>query len=383
MSAELRQRSDLLGTQVITRTTGKRLGVVSQLWVDIDSQAVVALSLRPNLFYGTPQPMRLDSIRQIGDVILVEDDTAIEDLDVERYNTLINCEVITETGEVLGKVRGFKFDIDSGQLATLVIASLGLPLIPDRVLSTYELSINEIVSSGPDRLIVYEGTEERLTQITVGLLEQVGIGGAPWEKDDAYPSMTPTRVENQLPSGSRQPMQAPVQRRPMVDTRSDNRVQAREEIWDEDEREPVELRQSQSRPAAAARYLEQDDDDEDDNWGTASSGRSGASKPVGQAVDYQDVDYAEVVDEAPAASPAPFSAPAPNPAPIATPSPAPSPAPNPVMATPLPPIGLEAADPLDDEADAWASPPASTERPLTPLNIPQPVKEKAPEYEDS
>jgi sporulation protein YlmC with PRC-barrel domain len=364
MSAELRQRSDLLGTQVITRTTGKRLGVVSQLWVDIDSQAVVALSLRPNLFYGTPQPMRLDSIRQIGDVILVEDDSAIEDLDVERYNTLINCQVITETGEVLGKVRGFKFDIDSGQLATLVIASLGLPLIPDRVLSTYELSITEIVSSGPDRLIVYEGTEERLTQITVGLLEQVGIGGAPWEKDDAYPSMTPARVENQLPSGSRQPIQAPAQRRPMVDTRSENRVQEREEIWDEDEREPVELRQptQQARPAAA-RYLEQDfeDDDEDDNWGdSASSGRPSpvSPKPPAAAADYQDVDYAEVVDEAPATAPAA--------------------SPPPVENSPL---GLDPADSLDDEGDAWATP--ATERPLTPLNIPLPVKEKAPEYEDS
>ncbi len=43
---EIRQRSDLLGTQVITRDTGKKLGVVSQLWVDIDQQEVVALSLR-------------------------------------------------------------------------------------------------------------------------------------------------------------------------------------------------------------------------------------------------------------------------------------------------------------------------------------------------
>jgi sporulation protein YlmC with PRC-barrel domain len=73
MTEEFRQRSDLLGTQVITRTTGKRLGVISQLWVDVDRQEVVALSIRPNLFYGTPQPMMLSSIRQVGDVILVDD----------------------------------------------------------------------------------------------------------------------------------------------------------------------------------------------------------------------------------------------------------------------------------------------------------------------
>ena len=135
---EIRQRSDLLGTQVITRDTGKKLGVVSQLWVDIDQQEVVALSLRPNILYGTPQPMLLSSIRQIGDVILVDNDDVIEDIDVESYSSLINCEVVTETGELLGKVRGFKFDIDNGKVTSLILASIGLPLIPDQVVSTYE-----------------------------------------------------------------------------------------------------------------------------------------------------------------------------------------------------------------------------------------------------
>ena len=45
-----RLRSDMIGTQVITRDTGRRLGVISQLWVDIDrgrgeGGEVVALSL--------------------------------------------------------------------------------------------------------------------------------------------------------------------------------------------------------------------------------------------------------------------------------------------------------------------------------------------------
>jgi len=43
----------------------------------------------------------------------------------------------------------------------------------EQVLSTYELPIEEIVSSGPNRLIVFEGAEERVTQLTVGLLERL------------------------------------------------------------------------------------------------------------------------------------------------------------------------------------------------------------------
>jgi hypothetical protein len=60
---------------------------------------------------------------------------------------------------------------------------LGLPQIPDQFLSTYELSIDEVVSTGPSRLIVFEGAEERVNQLTVGVLERLGIGKAPWERD--------------------------------------------------------------------------------------------------------------------------------------------------------------------------------------------------------
>jgi sporulation protein YlmC with PRC-barrel domain len=290
MSAEFRQRADFLGTQVITRDTGRKLGVVSQLWVDVDRQEVVALSLRQNLFYGTPQPMMLDSIRQIGDVILVDNENVIEDVDVERYTSLINCEVITETGELLGKVRGYKFDIDSGKLETLVVAALGFPLIPDQVVSTFELAMSEVVSSGPDRLIVYEGAEERLVQVTVGFLERVGLGKASWEKDNEYAPPAPIRTENQLPSGQQTPLETPPMRQPQ-------RVsEPIEETWDEDnwEREPVEVRQSQP-PQKARLYAE---DEPEDNWSSASTNNANtmsARSSYEDDEDYDEVELAEVV----------------------------------------------------------------------------------------
>ncbi len=291
MSAEFRQRADFLGTQVITRDTGRKLGVVSQLWVDVDRQEVVALSLRQNLFYGTPQPMMLDSIRQIGDVILVDNENVIEDVDVERYTSLINCEVITETGELLGKVRGYKFDIDSGKLETLVVASLGFPLIPDQVVSTFELAMSEVVSSGPDRLIVYEGAEERLVQVTVGFLERVGLGKASWERDNEYAPPAPIRTENQLPSGQQTPLEAPAMRQPQ---RASESI---EETWDEDnwEREAVEVRQSQ--PQKARLYAE---DEPEDNWSNASTNNANtmAARSDYDDEDYDDVKLAEVVASA-------------------------------------------------------------------------------------
>ena len=202
-SEPIRQRADLINTQVIAKDTGKRLGVIKDLLVDIDSREVVALGLRDSFLPapgGLVKHVYLSSVEKMGDVVLVPDDEAIEDLDPENYTNLINCEVTTETGDMLGKVRGFKFSCDDGKLTSIIIAALSLPAIPDTVISTYEFSIEEVISSGPNRLIVFEGAEERLEQLSVGFLERIGLGKAPWE--DEYSYRPPViRPENQLPAG--------------------------------------------------------------------------------------------------------------------------------------------------------------------------------------
>jgi sporulation protein YlmC with PRC-barrel domain len=237
---QFRQRSDLLGTQIITRTTGKRLGCVSQLWVDVDRGEVVALGLRepilPGVMSGTEHIMQLSSIRQVGDVILVDDDDVLEDdLNLMPFSTLINSEVITESGEMLGRLRDFKFDVTTGKLEAIIISSLGLPKIPDQVISTYELPVTEIVSSGPDRIIVFEGAEEKLIQISVGILERLGIGRAPWERDDGSEYIMPVSTANQLPSGIQAPVEPLRDRAPVVSEQRWN-----DDDWDAPEPIPVE-----------------------------------------------------------------------------------------------------------------------------------------------
>ncbi|KGF72837.1 photosystem reaction center subunit H [Neosynechococcus sphagnicola sy1] len=265
-SEKICYRSDLLGTQVITRDTGKRLGVVNQLWVDIDQREVVAIGLRDNLLTGLiagiPRYMLLSSIRQIGDVILVDDDSAIIDLDAEAYNSLIRNEVVTETGELLGRVHGFRFDIDDGKISALIVSSLGFPQIPEKLISTYELPVDEIVSSGPDRLIVFEGAEERLSQITEGILEKFGLGKPPWEREEADDYLTPiARPENQLGTGV--PLRTPTQQ----SLRTVTPVQERwnENDWEEEERQPPP-KPARLQRAEPVYYPEEE---EEENWSEA------------------------------------------------------------------------------------------------------------------
>ena len=201
-------RSELMGTQVITTDTGRRLGVVGEVVVDIDRREVVALGLRDNpltrFLPGLPRWMPLESIKQVGDVILVDSlDSLSDGFSPDRYGKVINCQVITESGQLLGRVLGFSFDIETGDLISLVMGAVGVPLLGEGVLSTWEIPVDEIVSSGTDRIIVYEGAEEKLNQLSSGLLEKLGVGGSSWEERESNrytANLVP--VENQLLSGS-------------------------------------------------------------------------------------------------------------------------------------------------------------------------------------
>jgi len=206
-SERLWLRSELMGTQVITTDTGRRLGVVGEVVVDIDRREVIALGLRDNpltrFLPGLPRWMPLESIKQVGDVILVDSlDSLSDGFSPDRYGKVINCQVITESGQVLGRVLGFSFDIETGELISLVTGAIGVPLLGEGVLSTWEIPVDEIVSSGTDRIIVYEGAEDKLNQLSSGLLEKLGVGGSSWD-DREYTKFSSNLVpvENQLLSG--------------------------------------------------------------------------------------------------------------------------------------------------------------------------------------
>jgi sporulation protein YlmC with PRC-barrel domain len=244
-----------MGTQVITRDTGRRLGVVGEVVVDVDHREVVALGLRDNpltrFLPGLPRWMPLERIRQVGDVILVDSSDSLEEgFDPDRFSRVINSQVITESGQQLGRVLGFSFDIETGELVTLVLGALGVPLLGEGVLSTWELPVDEIVSSGPDRIIVYEGAEDKLRQLGSGLLEKLGVGGPSWEEEERERyrvNMVP--VENQLPAGA---PSAQEQRRIAPATTS--RFEPEEDL------EYVELEERRQEPLRQRRYLDEEEE---------------------------------------------------------------------------------------------------------------------------
>lgn len=241
-----------MGTQVITRDSGRRLGVVGEVVVDIDRREVVALGLRDNpltrFLPGLPRWMPLDRIRQVGDVILVDSaDSLSEAFSPDRYSRVINCQVITESGQTLGRVLGFSFDIETGELTTLVMGAVGVPLLGEGVLSTWEIPVDEIVSSGADRIIVYEGAEDKLKQLSSGVLEKLGVGGPSWEEQERERyRVNIVPVENQLTSGQA------VEEEPRLLEASES-----QSFDSERELEYVELEDRRNQESRQRRYLDE------------------------------------------------------------------------------------------------------------------------------
>ena len=198
------QRSTLAGKHVITRTTGADLGVISQVWVDCAgggaSWRVVALDVRPSRLLsalnGEADCVMLSSLRQIGDVVLVHDERdAVDGSRAKAGGILFGLldltgkEVVTETGAYLGKVRDFTFSPEDGAMTSLHFDALGAPAIPAGVVSTYAVDTADVLSAGPDRVVVAAGAEQRLQQLTSGALQRLALYEPPWEaayRDMAY-----------------------------------------------------------------------------------------------------------------------------------------------------------------------------------------------------
>ena len=177
----------ILNKLVVTRTSGSRLGVATELWVDTDEWEVVALDVRQNAFVGTVDHVLLESLRQVGDVILVHDEDAVEQRwSAYGYSQVVGKDVLTESGQFIGRVRDFEFDPEDGAIARLIVDAWGVPTVPEGVVSTYAVDVAEVIECGQERILVAEDAESRVEQLSVSVLQRLALTAPPWEEEEMY-----------------------------------------------------------------------------------------------------------------------------------------------------------------------------------------------------
>ncbi|XP_009761328.1 uncharacterized protein LOC107782764 isoform X1 [Nicotiana tabacum] len=166
---QMMKRSNMIAKQVISIRSALSLGFVSQLWVEINSWIVFLVEVRPNLLSGEVEKFLLEDVKQVGDVVLVEDESVMEnEFKLVGLQTLVGYNVVTPRQRNIGKVRGYTFNINSGAVESLELDCLGISIIPSSLVSTYCLFVEDVVDVLSDTIVVQEAAVSRLQKLTKG-----------------------------------------------------------------------------------------------------------------------------------------------------------------------------------------------------------------------
>ncbi|XP_030926916.1 uncharacterized protein LOC115953417 isoform X2 [Quercus lobata] len=171
------RRSSFLAKQVISIRSALCLGFVSQLWVDTTYWVVLFVEVRPNLLSGESERFLLEDVSQVGDVVLIQDESVMEnEFKMVGLETLVGYKVVTPARRNIGKVRGYSFNINSGAIESLELDSFGISIIPSSLVSTYALFVEDVLDVIPDAVVVHEAAASRIQRLTKGFLGTQNVG---------------------------------------------------------------------------------------------------------------------------------------------------------------------------------------------------------------
>ncbi|XP_043701075.1 uncharacterized protein LOC122651659 isoform X2 [Telopea speciosissima] len=140
------RRSSMLAKQVISVQSALSLGFISQLWVDTCSWLVIMVEVRPSLLSGETERFVLKDICQVGDVVLVKDESVLEnEFKMIGLDTLVGYNVITPNKRNIGKV------------------------------STFALFVEDVLEVVSDTVVVHETAASRIQRLTKGLLDNRNV----------------------------------------------------------------------------------------------------------------------------------------------------------------------------------------------------------------
>ncbi|PWA61440.1 PRC-barrel-like protein [Artemisia annua] len=218
---ELVKRGNVIAKQVISIQSALSLGFVSQLWVDTNTWMVVIVEVRPNLLSGEQERFFLEDTVQVGDVVLVEDETVMDnELKLVGLETLVGYSVVTPGRRDIGKVRGYTFNINSGAIESLELDSFGISIIPSSLVSTYALLVEDVLEVVSDTVVVHEAAASRIQRLTRGFWDAKRMSYSMDDLED-YTDLEDQsdyrKTRRRRPGGSSQRPQ----KRPVDDTKED------------------------------------------------------------------------------------------------------------------------------------------------------------------
>ncbi len=171
---EVIKHSELLKRLVLDRETVEDQGCIEELCLDPQSHQVIGFMCKSGLFGKQKKYFAWKQIETIGtDATLVNGKPQIDNL--AEHNNIINIignELWTDTGEKVGFIVEYIFNIKTGAIVNYLFKSNGWRGVLD---SVYLLEAEAVSSAGNKRVIVVNSAVENPECYTGGVAEKLGL----------------------------------------------------------------------------------------------------------------------------------------------------------------------------------------------------------------
>jgi uncharacterized protein YrrD len=187
----------LIGKTVLSRNDGQRLDSVKDLVIGSDHRRIVALLIDEGGLFGTATVVPIENVVSIGkDAIIVTDSKAAVRVDklpavkeiLDSDDNLRSKRIFSETGEEVGEVTDVYFDEKSGEITALELTT---KQAHGTTASTPQIEISDVVSIGPDAVIINGSALSRLSG------PSAMAGSSP---PKAFPATGPTATPTPTPT---------------------------------------------------------------------------------------------------------------------------------------------------------------------------------------
>ncbi|MGA7932923.1 MAG: PRC-barrel domain-containing protein [Kovacikia sp.] len=180
--SEVIKQSDLLNQLVLNRDTMEELGRIEILWMYIPSNRVLGFVSKSGFLGAKKLAFKLAQVSALGanGVLITAKPEETNAEKVSKLETLIHCEVWSDSGEKVGKIINYIFNLKTGEISKYLFVSSGLGGVTGEI---YELAPTQILSLGRRRVLVpdyaihsfsiyREGIKQKLTKAGEFLMEE-------------------------------------------------------------------------------------------------------------------------------------------------------------------------------------------------------------------
>ncbi|XHX78919.1 MAG: PRC-barrel domain-containing protein [Stenomitos frigidus ULC029] len=179
---DLIRQSDLLNQLVLDRSTMETLGRVEVMWMYPSAHRVLGFVCKAGSFGAKKTAFRLAQISTLGaNGILTHNQPEETDATkVRQLESLLQCEVWSDTGNKSGKIIDYLFSLRTGEISCYLLASSGWAGIAGDL---YQLPPAQILSLGRRRVLVTESVAHNLAAYQTGIKQTLAKAKAVLQED--------------------------------------------------------------------------------------------------------------------------------------------------------------------------------------------------------